>query len=102
MSEAVVVAEAAEHPGALLRAEAALDLHKEVMAVPGSVLSPVSPGTRGLICARPRLVQEARDGLATVGATQEVLDDSLRRPKACDRLQSRAAASSLTPPTGRP
>jgi predicted Rossmann fold nucleotide-binding protein DprA/Smf involved in DNA uptake len=54
MPDAVVVAEAAEHPGALITAEAALDLHKEVMAEPGSVLSPVSAGTRVLICDGPR------------------------------------------------
>ena len=69
-SDGVVVVEAAQSSGALITAEAALDLHKEVMAVPGSVFSPLSVGTHGLI----------RDGAALVQNTRDVLDDALATP----------------------
>src|SRR5207245_1379296 len=45
LSDAVVVVEAIQGSGALITADAALDLHKEVMAVPGSIFSPQSVGT---------------------------------------------------------
>ena len=82
LSDAVVVVEAAEGSGALITAEAALELHKEVLAVPGSVFSPLSVGTHQLIRDGAGLVQNARDVLAALGATQEVLDDPLAPPRA--------------------
>jgi DNA processing protein len=81
LSDVVVVVEAAQGSGALITADAALDLHKEVMAVPGSVFSPLSVGTHGLIRDGAALVQNARDVLAALGATQEVLDDPLSAPQ---------------------
>jgi DNA processing protein len=81
LSDVVVVVEAAEGSGALITAEAALELNKEVMAVPGSVFSPLSVGTHGLIRDGAGLVQNARDVLAVLGATQEVLDDPLSPPR---------------------
>jgi DNA processing protein len=91
LSEAVVVVEAAEGSGALITAEAALDLHKEVLAVPGSVFSPLSVGTHQLIRDGALLVQNARDVMAALGVTQEVLDDPLAPPKSLG----------IDPPTGR-
>ena len=81
LSEVVVVVEAAEGSGALITAEAALDLHKEVMAVPGSVFSPLSVGTHALLRDGAGLVQNARDVLAVVHPGGEVLDDPLAAPK---------------------
>jgi DNA processing protein len=81
LSDAVVVVEAVEGSGALITAEAALDLNKEVLAVPGSVFSPLSVGTHQLIRDGAQLVQNARDVLATLGVVQEVLDDPLAPPK---------------------
>ncbi|TME68655.1 MAG: DNA-protecting protein DprA [Chloroflexi bacterium] len=80
LSDAVVVVEAAEGSGALITAEAALDLHKEVMAVPGSVFSPLSVGTHALIRDGAGLVQNARDVLAALNLGGEVLDDPLSAP----------------------
>jgi len=81
LSDVVVVVEAAEGSGALITAEAALDLHKEVMAVPGSIFSPLSVGTHGLLRDGAGLVQNARDVLAAAGVGREVLDDPLAPPK---------------------
>ena len=80
LSEAVVVVEAAEGSGALITAEAALELNKEVLAVPGSVFSPLSVGTHQLIRDGALLAQNARDVLAALGVVQEVLDDPLAPP----------------------
>jgi DNA processing protein len=81
ISDVVVVVEAGEGSGALITAEAALHLHKEVMAVPGSVFSPLSVGTHGLLRDGAGLVQNARDVLAVVGLGGEVLDDPLLPPE---------------------
>jgi DNA processing protein len=81
LSDIVVVVEAAEGSGALITAEAALDLHKEVMAVPGSVFSPLSVGTHSLLRDGAGLVQNARDVLAALNLGGEVLDDPLAAPK---------------------
>src|SRR5690348_18347217 len=81
LSDVVVVVEAAEGSGALITAEAALDLHKEVMAVPGSVFSPLSVGTHGLLRDGAGLVQNARDVLAALSLGGEVLDDPLATPR---------------------
>ena len=80
LSDAVVVVEAAEGSGALITAEAALSLDREVLAVPGSVFSPLSIGCHQLIRDGAGLVQNARDVLAALGAQPEVLDDPLRPP----------------------
>ena len=80
LSDVVVVVEAAEGSGALITAEAALDLHKEVMAVPGSVFSPLSVGAHGLLRDGAGLVQNARDVLAALNLGGEVLDDALATP----------------------
>jgi len=80
LSDVVVVVEAVHGSGALITAEAALDLHKEVMAVPGSVFSPLSAGPHALLRDGAGLVQNARDVLALLGQGGEVLDDPLATP----------------------
>jgi len=80
LSDVVVVVEAAEGSGALITAEAALALDRDVMAVPGSVFSPLSVGCHQLLRDGAGLVQNGRDVLAVLGAQQEVLDDPLRPP----------------------
>ena len=81
LSDVVVVVEASLGSGALITAEAALDLSKEVMAVPGSIFSPLSVGTHSLLRDGAGLVQNARDVLAALRLpNQEVLDDPLAPP----------------------
>jgi len=82
ISDVVVVVEADQRSGALITAEAALELSKDVMAVPGSVFSPMSVGTHGLIRDGAALVQNARDVLAALKVPRsEVLDDPLKTPQ---------------------
>src|SRR2546425_9998727 len=81
LSDVVVVVEAAEGSGALITAEAALDLHKEVMAGPGSIFSPLSVGTHQLLRDGAGLVQNARDGLMALKPGGEGLDDPLATPQ---------------------
>ena len=80
LSDLVIVVEAAEGSGALITAEAALSLGKEVMAVPGSVFSPLSVGCHQLLRDGAGLVQNSRDVLGALGSLPEVLDDPLRPP----------------------
>jgi DNA processing protein len=89
----VVVVEAAEGSGALITADAALSQHRTVMAVPGSVFSPLSVGCHQLLRDGAALVQNARDVLAELSGPTAVLDDPLAPP---GRLGLRPA-----PPAGR-
>jgi DNA processing protein len=72
--------EAAEGSGALITAEAALALGRQVMAVPGSVFSALSVGCHQLLRDGAGLVQNARDVLAELHGPSSVLDDPLRPP----------------------
>ena len=62
-----VVVEAAEPSGSLITAREAIDLHRNVGAVPGPITARVSAGTHGLI----------RDGAALIRDAQDVLDEML-------------------------
>jgi DNA processing protein len=76
----VVIVEAGEGSGALITAEAALAQGRQVMAVPGSVFSPVSVGCHQLLRDGAGLVQNARDVMAELRGPGEVLDDPLQPP----------------------
>ncbi|HKF76774.1 MAG TPA: DNA-processing protein DprA [Candidatus Dormibacteraeota bacterium] len=80
LSQLVVVVEAAEGSGALITAEAALAQARTVMAVPGSVFSPLSVGCHQLLRDGAGLVQNARDVLAELHGPAAVLDDPLAPP----------------------
>ena len=84
----VVVVEGDERSGALSTAGYALDEGREVMAVPGSVLNPLSRAPNGLLRQGATLVESAEDVLAAVGLP----------------LPSRQTvqASGITPPEGPP
>lgn len=81
LSDVVVVVEAGEGSGALITADAAVHLHKEVMAVPGSIFSALSVGAHSLLRDGAGLVQNARDVVGVLGLGGEVLDDPLSTPK---------------------
>jgi DNA processing protein len=69
---ATVIIEAGEHSGALITADFALEQGREVMAVPGNVLSPLSVGTNTLI----------RQGATPVASAAEVLESLGLHPAA--------------------
>ena len=93
-----VPAEAAEGSSAPITSEAARHLHKAVVAVPGSVFSPLSVGTHVLLRDGAGLVQNARDILAGVGrggcrwappTWPEAAAAGGRGPRAADRPRAR-------------
>jgi DNA processing protein len=64
LAAGTLVVEAAPRSGSLITARQALDAGREVMAVPGSVLSPQSQGCHGLI----------RDGAALIETPRQVME----------------------------
>ena len=69
LSQAVVVVEAAERSGSLITAQLALEQGREVMAVPGSVLSGRHRGCHALIRDGAAVVETAEDVLAEMRAS---------------------------------
>lgn len=74
LSSGVVVVQAPRRSGALITAEQALELGREVFAVPGPVGSPASEGTHDLLRSGAPLAARAADVL-------EVLEDRPRAPQ---------------------
>ncbi|HSM05561.1 MAG TPA: DNA-processing protein DprA [Longimicrobiales bacterium] len=68
LADQVVVVEAAARSGALITARLALELGREVWAVPGSVFSPVSIGTHRLLEDGARPVTDLEAWSASLGA----------------------------------
>lgn len=67
LAQAVVVVEAAARSGALITARLALDEGREVLAVPGSILSEVSTGPNTMLCLGARPMLTPRDVLDAIG-----------------------------------
>jgi DNA processing protein len=66
LAQATIVVEAAERSGSLITAELALDLGRDVGAVPGPVVSWRSRGTNALLRDGATLIRDARDALDLV------------------------------------
>lgn len=89
MAQATIVVEAAQRSGSLITAEFALELGREVLAVPGSVRSWRADGTNALI----------RDGSALVRDARDVLD-ALLGPEMAERARGSAARAFVAAPPG--
>jgi DNA processing protein len=86
MTLATVVVEAAERSGSLITARLALEMNREVLAVPGSPLDPRAAGSNGLLKQGARLCTEARDVIEAIapllGRTPEPPANALAAPVA--------------------
>ena len=80
MSAAVIVVEASEKSGALITADFALSEGRDVMAVPGGVLSPNSRGTNALIRNGAVPVTCPEDVLKEIGVSAEGITGSTEQP----------------------
>ncbi|HPC82334.1 MAG TPA: DNA-processing protein DprA [Thermoanaerobaculaceae bacterium] len=103
LARVVVVVEAEARSGALITARLALDEGREVLAVPGSVFSPLSAGPNGLLRAGAAPALTATDvldvlGIAAPASAREPLLDGLLaafRPGEAMTVDALAAASSM-------
>lgn len=76
LSRAVVVIEASDKSGSLITAGCALEQGREVVAVPGNVLSGRNRGGHALIRDGARIVERAEDVLVELGMADRVEDQA--------------------------
>jgi len=95
LARALVVVEGEADSGSLISAEHALDLGRDVFAVPGAVTSPLSAASHRLIREGAGLVRDADDLLADLGLDrEEILQLPLDLP-----LAERAVLDAVRGPT---
>src|SRR5204863_2013816 len=67
LADAILVVEARSRSGALITADHALDLGRDVLAVPGWAGSPAAAGTNGLLKAGAGMIENEDDLAAWLG-----------------------------------
>ncbi|MBI3928330.1 MAG: DNA-protecting protein DprA [Armatimonadetes bacterium] len=98
LCDVVVVVEAASRSGALITVDIALDLGREVLAVPGPVGSPTSVGTHQLIREGATMATGVDDILQALGMPIS-MEEPLRTPEG---KELRCALEALDPTGTRP
>ena len=91
LSRAVVVIEAGEKSGSLITARCALEQGRDVLAVPGNVLSGRNRGAHGLLRDGAKIVESADDILEELGMTRRA--DPSNRPEPGASTGERGAVS---------
>lgn len=79
MSFGTLVIEAAEKSGSLITANLALDYNRDVYAVPGSIFSPQSIGTNGLIKKGAKVVCNVNDIIEELKMGNEIKESPVLR-----------------------
>ncbi|HXT69550.1 MAG TPA: DNA-processing protein DprA [Vicinamibacterales bacterium] len=92
LSRAILVVEASEHSGSLITARLASEQGRDVLAVPGGVLSGRHRGSNALIKDGARLVETVNDVLAEIGWTQVATANGASNLLPINILESRMAA----------
>ena len=93
MSRGCLVVEAAMASGSLITARLAVDMGRDVFAIPGSIHSPLAKGCHHLIKQGAKLVDDAADVLEELGIERRAASASA--PAAADRVLGAEAASVL-------
>jgi DNA processing protein len=81
LARAVVVVEASDRSGSLITARMALEQGRDVLAVPGNVLSGQYRGSHALIKDGARLVETVRDVLEEIGWAPPPNDEDRAKPE---------------------